>query len=342
MSILDDFANTPLKIERMVFHLVGPDPENFVRLEELRPGRFSSFFIDRICSIGGGARYEFSDASATRTRLARIAADDAVFQEESEKLAEDFQHKHGGSAATGAFLVFKLSANEEPFFALLKYDDETVLAYAFEEGKSGRKKVRLDAIERTFVQNRAALQKVALIELKHRGGDLLVLDRQNPQKVARYFEGFLDATRVYDDARLTEMLVKVTRDVIRENRDLVPDDVYNHVTRRTYDAAAKGGSIDVDNHKQFLDAVMGGPLPPDDPIVGKFLNGLKRARIEGAPITLDATNVKRPSVRRMNTTRGIRIIVPSDLVDDFVEVQANRIIIKDRIQDNVDDTERLR
>lgn len=342
MTVLDDYAQATLKIERMVFHLVGPDPANFVRLEELRPGRFAEFFIDLIQSIGGGARYEFSDASATRTRLARIAADDAVFQEESEKLAEDFQNKHGGSTAAGAFLVFKLSANDKPFFALLKYDDETVLAYAFEEGRGGRKRVKLDAVERTFVQNRAALQKVALIELKRRGGDLIVLDRLNPQKVARYFEGFLDATRVYNDARLTEMLVKVTRDVIRDNRNLVPEDVYNHVTRRTFDAASRGGSIDVDNHKQFLDAVVGSPLAKDDPLVDKFLNGLKRARIEGAPITLDAANVPRPSVRRMNTIRGIRIIVPTDLVDDYVEVQANRIIIKDRIQDDVDDTERRR
>lgn len=342
MTILDDYAQAPLKIDRMVFHLVGPNPENFVRLEELRPGRFANFFIDRIRSIGGGAQYEFSDASSTHTRLARIAKDPTVFQEESEKLADDFQRQHGGSAATGAFLVFMLSSGGKTFFALLKYDDETVLAYAFEEGKGGRKRVRLDAIERTFVQNRAALQKVALIELKRKGGNLLVLDRQNPQKVARYFEGFLGAVRMFDDAKLTELLVTATREVVRENRDLVPEDVYNHITRRTYEAAAKGGSLDVDSHKQFLDSVMGGPLPADHPIISKFLSRLKRARIEGAPITLDATNVRRPSVRRISTEKGVRISVPSELVNDLVEIHPNRIIIKDRLEDNFDDAERSR
>lgn len=342
MTTLDDYAQADLKIERMVFHLVGPKPENFVRLEEVKPGRFADFFLKRIQSMGGGARYEFLDASSTRTRLSRIANDPSVFQEESEKLAEDFQLHHGGSAASGAFLVFVLLVHGKRLFALLKYDDETVLTYAVEEGKGGRKRVKLDSIERTFVQNRAALQKIALIELSRKGGDLIVLDRQNPQKVARYFEAFLGAKRVYDDARLTELLVDVTRDVVRENRDLVPENVYNQVTRRTYEAAAAGGKLDVDNHKQFLEAVMGTPLPDNHPIIDKFLNGLKKARIEGAPITLDAANVRRPSVRRMNTEKGIRISVPSELVDDLVEIRPDRIIIKDRLEDNFDDTERLR
>jgi 37-kD nucleoid-associated bacterial protein len=336
MTILDNYAQSTLKVERMVFHLVGPDPSHFVRLEEVKPVRFTDFFIERIQSIGGGLRYEFTDASATRTRLSRIANDDSVFQDESEKLAADFQNKHGGSTATGAFLVFKLSANSKPFFGLFKYDDEKVLTYALEEARGGRKEVKLDAIERTFVQ------KVALIELKRKGGDLIVLDRQNPQKVARYFEGFLDATRIFDDARLTELLVKVTREVIRDNPDLVPEDVYNHVTRRTYDAANSGGSFGVDNHKQFLDSVMGRTLPDDDPIIGKFLSGLKRERIDGAPITLDAANVRPPSVRRINTQRGIHISVPSDLFDDLVEIQPNQIIIKDPKKDSFDDTERAR
>jgi hypothetical protein len=343
MSILDSYAQAPLNIDRMVFHLVGPSPENFVRLEELKPGKFASFFIDRIRSIGGGARYVFSDASSTHTRLARITKNPTVFQDESEKLADDFQRQHGGSAAAGAFLVFQLSANGKPFFALLKYDDETVVAYAFKEGKAGRKSVQLDSIERTFVQNKAALQKVALIELgEEGGGELLVLDRQNPQKVARYFEGFLGAKRLHDDAYLTAMLVKVTREVIRGNRELVPENVYNQVIRRTYDAAAQGGAIDVDKHQQFLEAVIGSPLPKDHPIIGKFLNGLKRERIEGAPITLDTGKVKPPAVRRMRTTRDIRISVPTDLVDDLIEIHPNRIIIKDHVEENYDDTERLR
>ena len=61
-----------------------------------------------------------------------------------ETLAEDFQRQHGGAAARGAFLVFVLSLGAESFFALLKYDDETVLTYAMQDGRQGRKRVKLD------------------------------------------------------------------------------------------------------------------------------------------------------------------------------------------------------
>ncbi len=68
-----------------------------------------------------------------------------------------------------------------------------MLSYELRDAAGGRKRVALDALERTLVQNREALQKAVLVRLTERGGKLLVLDRQNQQKVARFFEGFLDS-----------------------------------------------------------------------------------------------------------------------------------------------------
>jgi hypothetical protein len=337
---LEDYQIAGLVIKRMIFHLVGPHAEDFVRLEELHPGPFAGFFLDRIRSINGGAEYSFSDASASRERLYRIATTENSFQEESEKLAEDFQRLHGGTTAAGAFLVFVLNAADEQVFALLKYDDETVLTYEVEEGEAGRKRVTLDTLERTFVQNRAALQKAALIRLTDTGGDLLVMDRQNPQKVARYFENFLDAVRIYEDSELTERLVQVTRDVIRSNRDLVPPDVYSQVTQRTFNAASAGGAINVDGHRGFLENVMGQQLPDNHPILPKFFSGLKRVRLDGTPITLDATKVSRPSSRRIVTVNNIQIRVPID-VEAFIQIESQRIIINDQIKNQYDDTEQI-
>ena len=169
-----------------------------------------------------------------------------------------------------------------------------------------------------------------------------MLDRQNPQKVARYFETFLDAARTLEDTQLTEKLVQVTRDVVRENRGLVPDLVYSQITKRTYEAASAGGKIDVDGHKAFLDAVMGGPIPDEHPIVAKFLNGLKRARIDGVPLNLNSAMVSRPTTRRLVTMNDVQISVPYDLADELVKIESTRIIIKDRVRENYDDSERPR
>lgn len=339
MAFFDEEQCAKLTISRMVFHLVGPDKtKDLILLQELAPGQFAKFFLDRILSVNAGIPYIFSDASSTRTRLARIAADPKSFQLESEKLADDFQQHHGGSAAAGAFLVFEIDAAGDQCFALLKYDDETVLSYAFEEDEEGRKKVNLEALERTFVQNREALQKSALIRLTDGGGELVVLDRRNQQKVARYFETFLGAKRVHEDADVTSTLVKVTRDLFLENKQLVPEQVFREMTKRTYDAAAAGGSIGVDEQKSFLDTVLGQKLPDDHPLVVKYHNALRRARIDGTPVTLDASNVKRPASRRYITRNKIFIRVPTEMIG-AVKVEGNQIIINDRLETTYDDPE---
>lgn len=341
MAFFDEHQLAALRIEQMVFHLVGPKAENFVRLEAIDPGPFTGFFLERIGSVNSGAPYEFTDASATRERLARISADPSRFQDESEKLADDFQREHGGATAAGAFLVFRLTAGAEEFFALLKYDDETVLTYDVEEADGGRKRVNLEALERTFVQNREALQKSALVRLTDGGGELRVLDRRNQQKVARYFEAFLAAKRLHDDADLTERLVKLTRDLIRANKDLVPPEVHREANRRCYNAAAAGGQIGVDDQKRYLEAVVGQALADDHPLVERYRAALRRERIEGAPVTLNPEKVRPPALVRYVTKNQIQIRVPNDM-EQVVEVKDDMIIIHDPLEDRYDDTERAR
>ena len=336
MPFLADDQLAALTIERMVFHLVGPKEEHFVRLEAVEPGPHLDFFLGRIKTVLNGAPYGFSDASSTRERLRRIATDPALFQEESERLAEDFQRAHVGSASRGAFLLFALRCGTAQLFAILKYDDELVLTYDVTEGGGGRKRVTLTELERTFVQNREALQKSAVAELAETGGRLVVLDRRNPQKVARYFETFLDAARLHQDEELTDKLVKATRDAIRANRDLVPEQVYNEVTKRTFEAASAGGAIDVDGHRKFLEAVMGQPLPDDHPILPKFQAALRKERIDGVPLRLDPAKVRPPRTRRLVTRNSIQIRVPIDL-EDLVEINDDGVIIRDPVVERYDD-----
>jgi hypothetical protein len=167
------------------------------------------------------------------------------------------------------------------------------------------------------------------------------MDRRNPQKVARYFENFLDAVRVFEDAELTEKLVQVTREVIRSNPDLVSDEAYSRLTQRTYDAVSAGGVVQADEPGSFLETVLGKTLAPDDPLLPKFVSGLRRARIEGTPIALDPARVSPPTTTRLVTRNNIQVIVPMD-VWEFVEEQPDRIIIHDSVARRYDDTDRNR
>ena len=341
MAFLNDDELGAYRIEQMVFHLIGPDASHFVPLQAIDPGDLHDFFFGRVRAANAGVPYTFSSASAVRTRLQRIIDDQKTFQAESEGLAEDFQSTHGGAAARGAFLILVLKAGDARLFALLKADDENVVSYQVKDDKSGKHHVNLQALQRTFSENRETLQKSALIRLDTDGGELVVLDRQNQQKVARYFEVFLGARRLHDDANLTATLVKITRKVILENEGLVTPEVRRTVARRTYDAVAAGGSLDTDNQKAFLDTVVGQTLPADHELVRKFKNALRKARIEGVPVALDKAKLKEPNVRHYKTKSGIRVTAPIEF-KELVEVLADRIIIYDQPSESYDDADGLR
>ncbi|MBM7043708.1 nucleoid-associated protein [Rhizobium lusitanum] len=336
MAFFDDSELNELKIERMIFHLVGPK-NGLIKLEEVNPGEFESFFVDRIRSVNGGLPYAFSDASSTRERLGRIASNGGLFQEESEKLAEDFQSHHGGTAAEGAILLFVLRAKAKRSFALLKYDDETVVAYDLKDGSGGRKMVSLEAIQRTFVQNKAALQKAALIKLTDKGGELTVLDRRNQQKVAQYFEAFLGARQTLSDAELTKKLVDVTRKVIGDNPDLVDGEVVKELTKRTYDAASGGGKIDSEEQRSFLETVVGHKLADDNALLAKFNRALSVERISGVPMKLVPDQVKGPKTLYYKTANGIEIRVPHEFRALIEKTDDGMIIIHDKLVVETDD-----
>lgn len=206
MAFLTEQELESLRIDQSVFHIVGPGEEHFQLLTAFDAGQHAPFFLDRVGSVNSGNRYEFMADSPVRAQLARIGRDKATFQEESEKLATAFNEAHGGSTAVGAFLIFSLSCSSGRLFALLKFEDEKVLTYDYDisRGRSGKPRPTFGEIERTFVQNRNALQKAALIKLRKDGDEICVVDRQNPQRPAAYFERFLLVRRQRTEEELTK------------------------------------------------------------------------------------------------------------------------------------------
>lgn len=326
-----------MSIRRMVFHIVGPKRESLVLLPEFTPGKFEQFFLDRIKSVNFGHSYIFSPISQTRARLKQILDDERKFLAESEKLAEHFNDHHRSAAAWGAFLVFILDIGGATYFALLKHDDEKVLAYSVKVDEQGQRTVDLDALERTFVQNKNALQKAALIRVDDAGGILSVLDRKNQQQVARYFESFLDAKREFDDADLTLKLVNASRKVIKASEDLVPPEVLRELHKRTHAAAKAGTKFDGENLLDYLSTVMGRKLDEAEPLAQRFQDELKVSRIAGMPVAINPAKISGAVSIRYRTKRGIEIRVPAEL-SGLIEVNGPTIIIRDVVEKTFDDT----
>ena len=335
MACLSDEDLDGLRIEQSVFHIVGPGNEHFQLLEAFDASQHAAFFLDRIRSVNVGNRYRFLEDAPVRTQLARVDVDAAAFQDESEKLATAFNEAHGGNTAVGAFLLFKLSCPSGRIFALLKFEDEKVLSYGLEDGQSGKPVPTFGVIERTFVQNRNALQKAALIRLSQQDDSIFVVDRQNPQRPAAYFERFLYVRRMRTEGELTKAIVDVTRRVATKYQEHLSPGALKGLAQRLFDASQSGGVVDGDRAGDWFTQIVG-PLPEDSPALKEFRAELAREGMLGESFKLEKGALPAPRNRRVETVSGVKITYPAGLQDSMVSIDEARgeIIIRDTITVN--------
>lgn len=213
-----------------------------------------------------------------------------------------------------------------------------MLSYAIADGQTGKPKPTFGEIERTFVQNRHALQKAALIRLGDEQDTVCVVDRQNPQRPAAYFEQFLGVRRMRTEDELTKKLIDVTRAVARKHKDKLPPDAVAALSKRLYDASQSGGSVDGEKIEDWFKSIVG-PLPDDSPVLTDLKSHLKREGMWGESFVLKKGAVPAPRNRRVETASGIRLTFPVDLQASIVKVDRAKgeITIKDQI--TVDDIE---
>ena len=295
-----------LSITRMIFHVVGPDASKTVLLEETDPGPFAAFFLDRLKSTNGGLMFNFADGSMLEATLRRVHLDGTTFEAETKNLATQFQNHHSGAASEGAFMIFVLESLGQVYFALVKYDHESVLTYAIQQTATGNK-AAIAELRDTFVKSADALQKSALIKLDDVGGELCVRDRAAPAKVSKYFQAFLGANRRFQPEQLTTALCKIAKDVARKHSELLGPSVMSDLNKRVYDYVQNTAGFDPVNKEPFLVAVYGA-LPEESPVRESFERELKSQRIESEVFEFHKASVPRPAKRKLITMEGIEII----------------------------------
>ncbi len=302
-----------ISIERMIFHVVGPEDGHLVLLEEIEPGDHAAFFVDRLRSAANGVMFDFVAASPVLAALRAIEDDADRFVPETKDLATLFNTMHSGAASVGVFLVFVLSVGEERLYAIIKYDHEEVLSYTIEEEDDVRRAL-IAALTSTFVRSPDALQKAAIIRLTATGGELSVRDRVAPSKITRYFVGFLGARRRFQADQLTATLSDLTKKTARKHAATLGPAVMSQLNRRVYDAVQAQPGFDPANREPFLAAVFG-PLAEDSPVRTTFDKELRNSRIENEVFDFDREAVPRPRRKHMVTDEGIEVIYDRQFED---------------------------
>ena len=306
MAFLQAEQLEALAIEKMIFHVIGPDKNELLLLEEINPGPFSDFFLNRIRSVNDGIMFDFIGGSGVLTSLRSITADQTSFSRESKQLATLFKQHHGGNTSKGVFLMFLLSAGRDRFHALIKYDHQTVLSYEIEDRENAHYAL-LQQLQDTFVQSPEALQKSAIIGLTDAGGALCVRDRGKPKGITHYFRAFLGAQRRYTEGDLTNQLAEITQAVAKQYSDDLSTEVKKALRQRLYDTLQTHSGFDPGESESFLTAVYG-PLPEDSRIRVAFNRQLRARHIDGEAFDFDKQTFQAPRRRRIVTQEGIQVI----------------------------------
>lgn len=319
MSFLTDLEIESLSIKRMIFHVVGKNLEVPILLNEISPPEHIDFFLDRIKASLNGNLFEFSALSNTE-RILRIIKNEAdnndiVFSEQSKLLASDFQSRHSGNTSMGVFFLFELNTlNEEKLYALIKYDNEDVVRYVLDEGGDEFQVPKLERFHESFVRKAEALQKIALVRLNEEGlgGKIVVRDRSKRTNISIYFEGFLQVKRINTDKDLCEKLIKVLKEVFKENRAILPEQIQKSGVKKIYEILNRAEQdFNPEDPSPLLVSIFG-PHEETSPIRKSFAKKTKDLGISGESFRINPEYVQKPKRRKIETAENVVIMYDED------------------------------
>ena len=305
MSILTASELSQLTIDRLIFHLVGPDrSKNFQLLDEAPVTPHVDFILERIRANAAGNLYEFDGASATLASLRAIGRNKFVTQ--SRELADRFQEKHVGNALAGVFFVVLMSLkNNQKVVALMKMDHKDVLSYTV-KSSNGRNKPDFSRIVNALTDEKNAVQKFALARLNDKHDRLVVRDRSQNGIVPRYFEEFLDAKRVHTDEELSAIVLDAVMNAIQKHRDEVDPTKRKNAYQNVREAIQQGGNFDAEQPELFL-ALCLGVNDPDSPLIVEVKDRLRAQHLEGATFAFKLADLAASSRQEILTNEGVEI-----------------------------------
>lgn len=219
-SVLSDLEKESIIIEKLIFHIIIEDELKPVYLDEVFLDETQKeFFKKRLYDASQGSQFLFTDktTSVVYKECQSIIEDiDKNFLQASKNITALFKDQHKKNMADGVFVVAFISiSSKRNMIFLIKLDHKLVYRY-----KLDGKKATLEKIKNTFIEDKAAIQKIALIDMSdHYSWDLLAAER-NSDGIREYFKKFLQVVEKDDAYVLTEKARSIARQWASSNKDL--------------------------------------------------------------------------------------------------------------------------
>ncbi len=204
-SALTNSQIANLSIERLIFHVidVNAEEDKVQPLEEITLDEDQkTFFLERIKSVASGIQYTFAEhMTQTSGPCESILENPNNFVEASLNLTHGFAGHHRKSMASGVFVVaiVKTSFSEGipiNLIFLAKFDHRNVYEIIVKERQDGAgNTVTMNKIANSLVEDKAAIQKTALISLDNDKYEWNILASERKLKangeITDYFKNFL-------------------------------------------------------------------------------------------------------------------------------------------------------
>ena len=207
-SVLSIAEKQSIIIDKFIFHIILQNEEEPIYLNEVIISEEQKrFFTDRLIDVSQGNQYLFNDKTTSTIFLNStdlLKNSNSEFIEASKKLTADFKSRHNKNTSDGVFItaLVTIDVNRKLVF-LVKLDHKKVYEYKIENSKA-----LLEEIKNTFIEDKSAIQKVALIDISEKYiWEVLAYDRAKPGGLTEYFKNFLGV-------KLRDTPSKWTRDAI--------------------------------------------------------------------------------------------------------------------------------
>jgi len=217
-----------ITIEKFIFHIIIADDDSpkYLKKVNLNKGQ-KEFFTKRFIDASTGTKFRFIDKenSTFFEQSQKMFKSNEEFLAASKKISSSFHSVHRRSANDGVFIlsVVSIVLNNQPLELafLIKMDHRAVYQYKLKEGVA-----TLEEIINTVVEEKSAMQKVAIIDLSnHYSWDVLATDRTKAEDIAGYFKDFLNVIELEPDSLYTRAVVNKVRSWANINKPMLPERV---------------------------------------------------------------------------------------------------------------------
>ena len=319
--ILDEELET-LRVSRMIIHVVGLLDEQFTPQPEIEVQQ-EAFFRARITAEASDGVHSFSESSAVKEVLERMAGHEVDFQTGGQELARRFWEFHVRQSTSGAFFVLELVSDvaETTLYALIKYDYREAVELAHEDGSTV-----LRSIVQAFVKEKRAVQKFCLVRVRNGAAEALVSasDRmKEAPDLTDYFERYLGVSRSRTNTELSTKLNEALRRALEDVKEHLPNrDVGGAVARAKQTLQGRNTVTNDDVIDAMLHAA---DRPEDENIRSQFDKAgrrrLKSQNLQDVEFRPDRRTLQVQPRRIVRTAEEVKLEFPAEQIGRSVTRQ---------------------